>query len=629
MKRLLLGASVLALTAGFTGSANAEFTLNILHINDLHSRIESINAFDSTCDAEGEAAGECFGGIARVKTMIDMRRDALREEGRNVIVLDAGDQYQGSLFYTTYKGDEVVEFMNMIGFDAMAVGNHEFDDGPEGLLKLIEGLEFPIISGNTDVSEEPVLAGKLRGALVLEVGGERIGIVSTLAEDTVDTSSPGPGVTFLDAEDYLKGAVAALEEAGINKIIALTHMGYLRDQRIAEEVAGIDVIVGGHSHTLFSNTDENAAAPYPLMVTNPDGQEVPIVQAYAYSKYVGELEVTWDDEGNVVSATGDTILLDNSVTPDPEAQARVAELAAPLEELKSQVVGTTTEEIDGSRESCRVEECEMGSLVADAILDRTQEQGVSIVFQNGGGLRASIDAGEITMGEVLTVLPFQNTLATFEIDGSVVLEALENGLSQVEEVAGRFPQVAGIRYTWDSTAPAGERVVSVEVMEDGDWVSLDPDKTYLVATNNYVRNGGDGYTVFAGDDKNAYDYGPGLEYVLADYIAKQGGSITPYTDGRITDVAAATEAEAEAEGEVEAEAEGEVEGESAAEPAAEPAAEESAPAAETPADGEATPAAAEGDAMTGEAPEAGAEAEGSAMRLQAPRMAAPDAAPAQ
>lgn len=627
MKQYLLGASALALTAGFAAPAQAEFTLTILHINDLHSRIESINAFDSTCDAETEAAGECFGGIARVKTMIDTRREALREEGANVLTLDAGDQYQGSLFYTTYKGDEVVEFMNMIGFDAMAVGNHEFDDGPEGLLKLVEGLDFPIISGNTDVSGEPVLAGKLRGALVLEVDGERIGIVSTLAEDTVDTSSPGPGVTFLDAEDYLTGAVKALEEAGINKIIALTHMGYQRDQQIAAEVAGIDVIVGGHSHTLFSNTDEDAAAPYPLMVTNPDGQEVPIVQAYAYSKYVGELEVVWDDEGNVTSATGDTILLDASVTPDPVAQARVAELAAPLEELKAKVIGETTAAIDGSRESCRLMECEMGNLVSDAILDRASDQGVSIVFQNGGGLRASIDEGEITMGEVLTVLPFQNTLATFEAEGSVVLEALENGLSQVEEVAGRFPQVAGIRYTWDSGAPAGERVVSVEVNEGGEWVPLDPDKTYGIATNNYVRNGGDGYAMFAGDDKNAYDYGPGLEIVVADYIAKQGGSIAPYTDGRIVDVAAAQDAAAEG---TPAEAAPAEQAPAAAEPVTEDAAAEpeepaAEPAEAAAAEEEATPDAAAED--EGPAADSGSEEPAAALpSLRAPAM---QAVPAQ
>ncbi|WP_404402595.1 bifunctional metallophosphatase/5'-nucleotidase [Pelagibacterium halotolerans] len=539
MKHLLLSASALALTLGMASTAAAqsegEFTLNILHINDLHSRIESINAYDSTCGEEDEAAGECFGGIARVKTAIDTRRDALTEAGENVIVLDAGDQYQGSLFYTTYKGEEVVEFMNMIGFDAMAVGNHEFDDGPEGLAVLLDGLDFPIISGNIDVTEDEVLAGRVPGALVLEIGGEQVGIVSVLAEDTDETSSPGDGVRFIQAEDYLKGAVEGLEAAGINKIIALTHMGVTRDIDIASAVPGIDVIVGGHSHTLFSNT-EDAEYSYPFMVENPEGAEVPIVQAYAYSKYLGELEVTFDADGNVVSATGDPLLLDASIEPDAEAAARVAELKAPLEELMQQVVGTATEEIDGSRDTCRIQECEMGNLVADAILDRVADQGVQLVIQNGGGLRASIDEGEITMGEVITVLPFQNTLATFELNGAGIREALENGVSDWENGAGRFPQVAGLRYTWDRNAPVGERIVSVEVMQNGEWAPLEDDTVYKVATNNYMRGGGDGYAMFEGDDKNAYDYGPGLEIVLADYIADLGGEYTPYLDGRISEV---------------------------------------------------------------------------------------------
>lgn len=179
----------------------------------------------------------------------------------------------------------------------------------------------------------------------------------------------------------------------------------------------------------------------------------------------------------------------------------------------------------------------MGVLVAEAMLDRTKDQGVQIVIQNGGGLRASIDEGEITMGEVLTVLPFQNTLATFELKGADVIAALENGLSQVEDVAGRFPQVAGMKYTWDPEAEAGSRVVSVEVMqEDGSFAALDPEATYGVATNNYMRGGGDGYKVFETNGMNAYDYGPGLEVVVADYIAKLGGDYEPTTDDRITKV---------------------------------------------------------------------------------------------
>lgn len=596
MKKHWLSLPILALAgAGFAAPAQAEFSLTILHINDLHSRIEPITGTDSNCSAEDDAAGECFGGIARVKTAIDARRAAAASDGRNVIVLDAGDQYQGSLFYTTYKGDEVVEFMNGIGFDAMAVGNHEFDDGPEGLAKLLDGAEFPVISGNVDASNEPILAGKLKGALVLEINGEKVGIVSTLAEDTVETASPGDNVVFYDAEDYLKSVVEALEAAGINKIIALNHMGYVRDQQIAAEVPGIDVIVGGHSHTLLSNTDENAGGPYPTMVKNPAGQDVPIVQAYAYSKYLGELNVTWDDEGNVTSAEGAPILLDASITPDEGFAARVAELAAPLEEIKAKVIGDATDLIVGDRNVCRVSECSMGNLVADAQLDRVADQGVTISIANSGGLRASIDAGEITMGEVLTVLPFSNTLATFQITGADIVAALENGASQIEEVAGRFAQVAGLKYTFDASKPAGERVSDVMVQEGDAWVAIDPAKTYGVVTNNYVRGGGDGYAMFETNAVDPYDFGPPLEQVVADYIAKLGGSYTPYTDGRITDATPAAPAEeaAPAEDAAPAEAPAAMEAPAMEAPAMEAPAME-APAMEAPAADAMAPAA---DAM--------------------------------
>ena len=176
----------------------------------------------------------------------------------------------------------------------------------------------------------------------------------------------------------------------------------------------------------------------------------------------------------------------------------------------------------------------MGNLVADAMLDRVKDQGVQIAYANSGGIRSSIDAGEVTMGEVLTVLPFQNTLSTFELSGEGLLAALENGVSQVEEVKGRFPQVAGLKFTWDSSvAPNEGRIQEVMVAEGDGYVPLDPAKTYLIVTNNFVRNGGDGYGMFAGEDKNAYDYGPDLADVLAEYMAAQG-PVTPMVEGRIT-----------------------------------------------------------------------------------------------
>ncbi|SFK04651.1 bifunctional metallophosphatase/5'-nucleotidase [Celeribacter neptunius] len=517
LKNILSTSAAMALMAG---AAHADYTLHILHTNDLHSRIEPITKYDNTCGAEDNAEGKCFGGYARLATKVAEMRAEL--DGENVLLLDAGDQYQGSLMYTTYKGDVEAEMMEKIGYDVMALGNHEFDDGPEGTIKLIDNVTFPVISGNLDVSQSNLLKGKVKNYTVLEVGGEKIAIISALAIDTPETSSPGPNVIFQDEADSLAADVAELEAEGVNKIIALTHVGVTKDLALAGEVAGVDAIVGGHSHTLFSNEIEGAMA-YPTMVG-----EVPVVSAYAYSKYLGHLVLTFDDEGTLISASGEPILLDASVAEDEEIKSRVAEFAGPIEELKAKIVAEAAADIDGSRETCRAVECPMGNLVADAMLDRVKDQGVEIAIQNGGGLRASIAGGQVTMGDVLTVLPFQNTLSTFEVTGATMVEALENGVSEMADGAGRFPQVAGMSFTVDPAAEPGSRIS--DVMVGG--APIDPEKAYGVVSNNYVRNGGDGYKMFI-SAQNAYDFGPDLADVLAEYMI-ENAPYAPYTDGRIT-----------------------------------------------------------------------------------------------
>jgi 5'-nucleotidase len=526
--RPLLAAAAFVVGAGPAGA----FTLHLLHVNDVHSRIESINEFDSTCSAEDEAAGECFGGAARLYTAINGLRDELRARGENVLVLDAGDEFQGSLFFTTYEGQAEAEMMNRIGFDAMVYGNHEFDLGPEPLAKFVETAEFPVLSGSVDVAGDNLLAPLAEDHLVLDIGGEKVAIVAATTPDTAEIASPGPTVSFREPVEYLTTTVEKLTAEGVDKIILLGHLGVADDIAVAEAVPGIDVIVGGHDHYLFSNTVEDAPYKYPLMVTGPEGRAVPVVQAGSYSKYLGHLEVTFDDAGVVTSATGDTMLLDASVEPDQGVLDRIKELAGPIEELKQRKVAEVAAGIDGSRESCRAGECQMGNLVAEAMLDRVKGQGVTIALQNGGGLRASIGGGTVTKGDVLAVLPFQNTLSTFNITGAGIVAALENGVSQVEEAAGRFPQVAGLRFTWDPAAAPGSRVRTVEVQDDGTWTAIDPAEVYAVVTNNFVRNGGDGYAVLRDQATNAYDFGPDLADVLSDYLAANPG-YEPFTDGRI------------------------------------------------------------------------------------------------
>ena len=515
LTRLLTGAASLALTAGI---ASADYSLTILHTNDFHARFEPISKYDSGCGEEDNAEGKCFGGSARLVTAVA----EARARTNNSILVDGGDQFQGTLFYTYYKGKLAAEMMNKLGYDAMTVGNHEFDDGPEVLRGFMDAVDFPVLMSNADVSGEELLAGKLAKSTVIERGGEKLGLIGLTPQDTDELASPGPNIVFTDPVNAVQGEVDKLTEMGVNKIIVLSHSGYKVDQAVAAGTIGVDVIVGGHSNTLLSNTNERAEGAYPTMVG-----ETAIVQAYAYGKFLGELNVTFNDAGEITEAKGEPIIVDGGVAEDAATKARIMEAAAPLEEIRNKVVANAGAAIEGDRAVCRVQECAMGNLVADAMLARVKDQGIEVAIANSGGLRASIDAGDVTMGEVLTVLPFQNTLSTFKVSGETLMAALENGVSQMEEVKGRFPQVSGMSFTVDASAEVGSRVSDVMVGS----MALDMGKMYGVVSNNYVRGGGDGYKMFR-DAQDAYDFGPDVADVLAKYLAEQG-PYAPYTDGRI------------------------------------------------------------------------------------------------
>ena len=533
IKRLGLGLLTASAITLSSGVAFADYELNILHINDFHSRVEEINKFDSTCSEKETAAQECFGGAARLKTAFEQRRSAL--SGKNVLSLNAGDNFQGSLFYSTLKGKAELDMMNVIGFDAMTVGNHEFDDGETAILPFLEGAKFPVLGANVKANAQSTLGDRIKPSTVVEIGGQKIGIIGVVTTDTMEIANPGPNVTIDSDVAAIEAEVAKLKGEGINKIIALTHVGYKRDLDVLAKIADIDVIVGGHSHTLLSNTDTKAEGPYPTLVDNPGGYKVPVVTAGAYSKYLGDVVVTFDDNGVVKSATGNPILIDKTFEPDQAVAAQVAELAKPIDELRKKVIGQSSDKIEGDRTVCRVKECSMGNLVADAMLDAAKGQGMVMAIINGGGLRASIASGDVTQGDVISVLPFQNTLATFQLSGADIVKALENGVSQIDDGAGRFPQVAGLKFSFDKSKPAGSKVSDVQVKEGANFVAIDPAKTYGVVSNNFMRAGGDGYASFKTGAQNAYDYGPDLADVTAAYVGANA-PYKPYTDGRITDL---------------------------------------------------------------------------------------------
>lgn len=494
------------------------YSLTIMHTNDEHS------AHEPNDDGDG--------GAARQATVVDQ----IRAEVENSLLLDGGDRFTGTLFHQLYRGSSSAQIMNLLGYDAMTLGNHEFDDGDEVLAAFVTALEFPVVTANVDFSESPVLAGLIDPWVIIEVGGENIAIIGLVTPETDILSSPGPELVFEhDLTAVAQNAVDEVIAAGANKVILLTHIGYAADVQLAETVSGVDIIVGGHTNTFMSNTYTGADYEYPMVFETPAGEPVLVVQASTRTLYLGRLNVEFDSSGILTSWEGDAILLSRYITPDPEISDLIAGLAEPIAELRETPVGETLVALTGESTVCRFEECNMGNLIADAIRAETD---VDIAFQNGGGIRASIDEGPVSLGEVLEVLPFGNLISTFELSGADVVAAVEHGVNVAEsadnEGTGRFLQVSGLRYTFDVTQEPGSRVVSVEVeTAPGEYAPIDPDAIYRVAINDFNRTGGDGFEMFANNAINPYDQGTPLDQAVAEYI-EANSPVAPEIEGRIT-----------------------------------------------------------------------------------------------
>jgi 5'-nucleotidase/UDP-sugar diphosphatase len=535
LRKFVCAAATLAMLTWATPLVARDFTLTVLHTNDVHARIDQVTASGSFCSAENAARQRCFGGYARLATKLA----TLRASRPNAITLDAGDVFQGTLFYTLAKSNAVKPFVEALGYDAMTLGNHEFDDGPAELARFLDGLAVPVVAANVDASREPLLRGRWRAHRIIEIGGERIGIVGLTTPETTITSSPGETIVFGEPIEALRREVSTLQAAGVNKIVALTHLGAVVDADLARQVDGVDVYVGGHSHTLLHNGDEpRRQGPYPLVVRTPSGAPALIVQAYFGGLFLGDLQVTFDSAGVVTRWEGDTIPMDARIPRNPAIQEMVDRMAAPLAELRARQVGFATTTLDGSSARCRFAECTLGNLIADAMLAAASGTQARIAIQNSGGIRTSIPAGPITLGQVLEVLPFSNTLATLRLTGADIVAALEHGVSRAEDArnegTGRFPQVAGLRFGFDPSRPVGNRIRAVEIRTaEGGFAPIDPAAVYPVVTNDFLRKGGDGYAVLRDKAIDVYDAGPNLEDVLTAHIQALGGTVAPGLEGRV------------------------------------------------------------------------------------------------
>jgi 5'-nucleotidase len=489
----------------------SRFSLRILHTNDHHAHLEPVKFGD-----------RILGGIARRRTLIEHIRTESKTNQEPLLLLDAGDIFQGTLYFNQYLGQADLDFYNALAYDASTIGNHEFDRGQQVLADFIAKAKFPIISANIDIAPESPLYGKVRPWHVLDMQGEKIGMFGLTTPDTAILASVGDGVKFTDPIAAARKSVLALKQQGINKIVALTHIGFDNDVLLAQKVSDIDIIIGGHSHTSVGNIPK-ANHPYPLVEKNGTKEPVLVVTDWEWGKYLGDLSVSFDRTGKLIAWAGKPHVLDASIKPNPEFADKLKAYAAPIEALRQKIIGKSLVALDGDRVKLRTSETALGNLIADAILTKTKVDRVQVVLINAGGIRNGFPLGDITMGHVLEALPFGNTITRVELTGKQLNEALESGVSMAEQGEGRFPQVAGIRFVWDSKLPAGKRVTKVEVKDaSGKFQLLNPKDVYRVATNNFLASGGDGYRSFA-EGKNLLETG----YLLSDAIAEYITAMSP------------------------------------------------------------------------------------------------------
>ena len=471
--------------------------------NDVHGRVN-----------DDSWAGSM--GYATIKNIVD----EVRANYEHTYLIAAGDMFHGTTFATLEEGESVVEVMNAVGYDIMVPGNHDFDYGQDRLLELELLADFPLISANIQYDADD--SDMFDPYFIQEFGDVTVGFFGVTTPDTTYMTHPlnVVGLNFLDPETQAAMYVEELEEMGADVIVMLAHVGLdesssITTEDIAMNVDGIDIIIDGHSHTYL-----------------PQGQMVNdtlIVSTGEYNKNLGILTFTVED-GEIIKYNGILINADEAemlnLGIDQDVQDIIDAIEVDQEEILSVVIGQTAVELDGVRDNVRTGETNLGKIITDSMIVAT---GADIAITNGGGIRASIAVGDITVGDVITVLPFGNIIVTMDLTGAEIIEALEHGTSSYPSSSGKYPHVSGLTYDLLWTSNGNSRVDNVMI----GGVAIDLNATYSVATNDFLAAGGDGYEVFG----NAETTGEfmGLHESFEDMFTIGVDIVIP-ADARVTEI---------------------------------------------------------------------------------------------
>ncbi|MGL6064894.1 MAG: bifunctional metallophosphatase/5'-nucleotidase [Fusobacteriaceae bacterium] len=492
-------------TLRVTEEKTKDFELVVVHLNDVHGRVE-----------EGKYDGV---GYAKVATIIEnLKKDSAN---KNIIFVDAGDTLHGTTFATLERGASIVKLLDKMNLEAMALGNHDFNYGQNRTLELNKMGKFEMLSANT-MNEDG--SNFITPYIIREIEGVKIGIFGLTTPETHYKTSPKnvEGLTFESPIPIAKKVVKELKSQGAQFIIALTHLGIdestkpeFRSTALAEEVPEINLIVDGHSHTSLKEK----------MVVNG----VTIIQTGEYSKNLGIAKIDFDELAKGTEAISYNLIskkeiLDNGIEPNKEISDFIAEIKKEQNKITEIKIGKTDVKLVGEREFVRAGETNLANLITDAMVWKSD---ADMSITNGGGIRASINQGDITVGDVITVLPFGNYVVTKELTGKDIKDALEHGFRDLPNVAGSLSQIGGITLNLDIAQPIGQRVSNIK-FNNGKKFSLT--SKYVVATNDFMAIGGDDYLMFKGR-KEIANY-PGLDEILIDYI-KVKGVTAKKVDGRV------------------------------------------------------------------------------------------------
>jgi 2',3'-cyclic-nucleotide 2'-phosphodiesterase (5'-nucleotidase family) len=483
---------------------NARFpVITILHTNDFHMYL--LGSTDATTKKP-------IGGSARIATAVENER----AYNPNTILVDAGDAIGGgppigAFFY----GKDVIETYNAIGYDIATFGNHEFDWGQDLLKQRMSEAKYQYVCSNiVDTSTNSTFAPL--ADTTRSYGFVTLGFFGLDTADLPELVTPAgiKGLRVLNPAMIATNEVSLLSQ-GVNYVVALSHLGYDKDQILAKDVSGINLIVGGHTHTVLT-TPTIVNGTYIVQTGN---------YGYNLGKVVLEFETTADSV-KLLNTTYTLIPINDSFAEDSTITALLAPYNAQLTVKMGVVIGQALVDLDGERNDVRSKETNLGDYISDWM---REVSGADIAFNDGGTIRASIPKGPITVGSVYTVLPFDDLLMNIQITGKQIVAAFENGFSQVEIGGGRFPQISGITVKADLSKPAGSRVI--EVLVGGKPIDLD--KTYTVVTQDFMGGGGDGYTMFKQTQSSKWVTGNWMRDDLVEYI-KLHPEVNVTVDGRIT-----------------------------------------------------------------------------------------------